>query len=35
VADYKSGIPHVSFGGLMLAEFRQYHEPETSDLAWH
>ncbi len=33
LADYHTKIPHDSLGGLTPAEFLQYHEPETSNLA--
>jgi putative transposase len=35
LADYNAEIPHNSLGGLTPTEFRQYHESETSNLAWH
>ena len=35
LADYNTEIPQDSLGGLTPAEFRQYHEPATSNLAWH
>jgi len=35
LADYNTEMPRDSLGGLPPAELRQYHEPETSNLAWH
>lgn len=35
LADYNAEIPNGSLGWLTPAEFRQCHEPGTSNFAWH
>lgn len=35
LADYSAEIPRDCLGRLTPAGFRQYHEPDTSNLAWH
>ncbi|AZR22575.1 IS3 family transposase [Xanthomonas vasicola] len=35
LADYNQQIPHDSLGGLTPAEFRDQHQPQTSNFGWH
>ncbi|CBA15193.1 putative isxcc1 transposase orfb (fragment) protein [Xanthomonas albilineans GPE PC73] len=35
LADYNQQIPHDSVGGLTPTEFRDQHQPQTSNFSWH